>query len=99
MIYALNQIRAAATESASYAAARDAAATESAAYAAERHHDDNVEYSRVLAQRDALLEAAKEAELMLQAMLNHIMQYLPQYSKMPALDKLRDAIKAVEEKE
>ena len=25
----------------------------------ERHHDDNVEYTRVLAQRDALLEALK----------------------------------------
>jgi hypothetical protein len=28
----------------------------------ERHHDDNVEYTRVLAQRDALLEALKAAE-------------------------------------
>ena len=26
----------------------------------ERHHDDNVEYTRVLAQRDALLEALQD---------------------------------------
>ena len=48
------------------------------------------------AQRDQLLEAAKEAEPMLQAMLDNIRKTLPQYTKMPALDKLSAAIKAAE---
>jgi hypothetical protein len=54
-------------------------------------------YEGLEAQRDALLEAAKEAEPMLQAMLDNIRKTLPQYTKMPALDKLSAAIKAVEE--
>ena len=48
----------------------------------ERHHDDNVEYTRVLAQRDALLEALTNA--------------LPQLVG-PRREEARAAIKTVEE--
>jgi hypothetical protein len=34
----------------------------------------------------------KMAEPLLQAMLNNIVKYLPQYEKMPALDQVRAAI-------
>lgn len=63
----------------------------------ERHSSDNREYMRVLAQRDELLAAAKEAEPLLQAMLNNIRNTLPQYQKMPALDNLRAAISRAED--
>ena len=60
----------------------------------ERHHDDNVEYTRVLAQRDALLEAAQD-----------IVDFIggPVEAKRPdvfflRINKARAAIKAVEEK-
>jgi hypothetical protein len=49
-------------------------------------------------QPDELLEALKEAEPMLEAMLNHITRYLPEYRNMPALAKVRAAIKKAEEK-
>jgi hypothetical protein len=39
-----------------------------------------------------LLAALKMAEPLLQAMLNNIVKYLPQYEKMPALDQVRAAI-------
>jgi hypothetical protein len=39
-----------------------------------------------------LLAALKMAEPLLQAMLNNIVRYLPQYEKMPALDQVRAAI-------
>jgi hypothetical protein len=39
-----------------------------------------------------LLAALKLAEPLLQAMLNNIVRYLPQYEKMPALDQVRAAI-------
>ena len=39
-----------------------------------------------------LLAALKMAEPLLQAMLNNIVRYLPQYEKMPALDEVRAAI-------
>jgi hypothetical protein len=39
-----------------------------------------------------LLAALKMAEPLLQAMLNNIVNYLPQYEKMPALDQVRAAI-------
>jgi hypothetical protein len=39
-----------------------------------------------------MLAALKMAEPLLQAMLNNIVRYLPQYEKMPALDQVRAAI-------
>jgi hypothetical protein len=39
-----------------------------------------------------LLAALKLSEPLLQAMLNNIVRYLPQYEKMPALDQVRAAI-------
>jgi hypothetical protein len=43
-----------------------------------------------------LLAALKMAEPLLQAMLNNIVRYLPQYEKMPALDQVRAAIAKAE---
>jgi|688.fasta_scaffold40703_5 hypothetical protein len=45
-----------------------------------------------------LLAALKLAEPLLQAMLNNIVRYLPQYEKMPALDQVRAAIAKGEQK-
>jgi hypothetical protein len=45
-----------------------------------------------------LLEALKEAEPMLDAMLKNITRYLPEYRNMPALAKARAAIKKAEGK-
>ena len=39
-----------------------------------------------------LLEALKQAEPMLQSILDNITRALPQYKKMPALDQVRAAI-------
>ena len=54
----------------------------------QRHHDDNVEYMRVLAQRDQLLRA-------LHAMLRHLGMEEDKWNK-PTFDQARAAIKAVE---
>ena len=54
----------------------------------ERHHDDNVEYTRVLEQRDALLEALKE---IVAAADGKGWEQLD-----PSFKKARAAIKAVE---
>jgi hypothetical protein len=43
-----------------------------------------------------LLAALKLSEPLLQAMLNNIVIYLPQYEKMPALDQVRAAIAKAE---
>lgn len=55
----------------------------------QRHHDDNVEYMRVLAQRDQLLKA-------LNAMLTHMGMDEDEWNK-PTFDQARAAIKAAEE--
>jgi hypothetical protein len=56
--------------------------TEEAAAELRRLHELNQE----------LLAALKMAEPLLQAMLNNMVRYLPQYEKMPALDQVRAAI-------
>ena len=55
----------------------------------QRHHDDNVEYMRVLAQRDQLLKA-------LNAMLTHMGMDEDDWNK-PTFDQARAAIKKAEE--
>jgi hypothetical protein len=50
------------------------------------------ELRRLHAVNQELLAALKLAEPLLQAMLNNIVRYLPQYEKMPALDQVRAAI-------
>jgi hypothetical protein len=51
---------------------------------------------RLHAVNQELLAALKMAEPLLQAMLNNIVRYLPQYEKMPALDQVRAAIAKAE---
>ena len=55
----------------------------------QRHHDDNVEYMRVLAQRDELLKA-------LNAMLTHMGMDEDEWNK-PTFERARATIRAVEE--
>jgi hypothetical protein len=50
------------------------------------------ELRRLHESNQELLAALKMAEPLLQAMLNNIVIYLPQYEKMPALDQVRAAI-------
>jgi hypothetical protein len=54
------------------------------------------ELRRLHAVNQELLAALKMAEPLLQAMLNNIVRYLPQYEKMPALDQVRAAIAKAE---
>ena len=56
------------------------------------------ELRRLSALNGELLEALKEAEPMLDAMLKNITQHLPEYRNMPALSKVRAAIARAEEK-
>lgn len=58
----------------------------------ERHSYSNEILEQHEAVNQELLEALKEAEPMLQSMLNHIARHLPEFTKMPALDKVRAAI-------
>lgn len=51
---------------------------------------------RLIAAAPDLLEALKEAEPMLDAMLKNITRYLPEYRNMPALAQARAAIKKAE---
>jgi hypothetical protein len=56
------------------------------------------ELRRLHALNAELLEALKETEPMLDAMLKHITRYLPEYRNMPALAKVRAAIARAEGK-
>jgi len=58
----------------------------------ERHSLDNKEVVRLHEANKEMLEALKEAEPMLVAMLNNITHFLPEFKKMPALDSVRAAI-------
>jgi hypothetical protein len=61
-----------------------------------RHPDHNqhtaAELRRLHSVNAELLEALKQAEPMLQSILDNITRALPQYKKMPALDQVRAAI-------
>ncbi len=61
-----------------------------------RLHEVNQELRRLHEVNQDLLVALKMAEPLLQAMLNNIVKYLPQYEKMPALDQVRAAIAKAE---
>jgi len=60
--------------------------------------DAAAELRRLHALNGELLEALKEAEPMLDAMLKNIARYLPEYRNMPALAKARAAIARAEVK-
>ena len=60
-------------------------------------HQWSAELRRLHSVNAELLEALKQAEPMLQSMLDNTTRALPQYKKMPALDQVRAAIAKAQE--